>query len=1032
MLVMKYFNYRNVAVVATTDITGVPFSQAFHEAAKRANMLILESVSFEAGTTQFKVHLNALRDSRARIFVFFGGRNDFVLFMQNAIAAGLAGDGYQWFSTHQIGSEYVFALPNGKLRSDIPDITGFLALQYPTSPPTSASVKMYQEVQSLWRQQANLSQTSMVDLSSSKIPIATLHSFDCTIAFAHGLHDFIFNHGLDPTLKENRAAFMGAILNVTTNGTTGPMEFTESGDRLMRLEIVNYQGLQKGWVAIGTIEVDGQISMTHQVTWPGRGIKPSDAIPVSPMTQRYFTRGIVIGMIILSACGLIFGCVCIVGVGIYWKHPVVRSASPRLLICLIIGTMLLCSSIIPRALVNSDLSLSQVWDAKVCNAELFLLNLGYTAMSFAFLIKSYRLYRLYHRRTISRVMRSRWKNYIFIATWLSALMLQAVQLLGLILTVPIQSVPRGENQQYYLVCDVRPSDYVTASTVPTTTAVMAAESYRVNTLYIPIILSTRFALLLLATFCAFVCRKIGNGFGESTQLLYTLYNLTALSVLLPTLEQATGRGEDGPLIAYCISVFLIAVLTLVATFAPKMILILKKKVAHPSQPEVSFGLTVEQERERCHVAAIAGAAIDGEMNRNKNDNDTPTDTRAEGEVFTVEMGPIKSPPKPDSTNDHGSPSNGAIHGAMNDKDSVLYNDSTSNSSSSPDHVSLTACSQSSTPTLNASNALVNSSTFPPSPLSAPPSSLSLIPTSLTPTHVALLVEMFRDQLDENEVHQTIRRRLKNGIKNCDMQAVTSLSSAAATATSSTSMPRQLTTYRTNELTETNRHTELSHEMNQTADANSSIVSSSVSSSSFLSFQPAPLVLTRPTSHQMLIRVPSDQPSMSASVSPPMQCDESTSPLIASYNTNHAESANTNANASTHTNSLESPSLITQSDNLSPSTMPSPSLPFVVHSTPLSPPSATSPGRHVLRYHLPPDHLSLASYLTSSNLTPLTSLPSPIAPASASVSVTSSPIPMTSMAITTVQESEMERQQTVMHSHHHTYEHTAETAPTSSE
>jgi hypothetical protein len=93
--------------------------------------------------------------------------------------------------------------------------------------------------------------------------------------------------------------------------------------------------------------------------------------------------------------------------------------------------------------------------------------------------------------------------------------------------------------------------------------------------YCPLILSTRFSLLLLTTICAYKIRKIPDLFNETRQLVFTIYNLLFLSITLPAIDLTMSRGKDITMIAYGICVLMICILTTLIMFIPKIILVIQ-------------------------------------------------------------------------------------------------------------------------------------------------------------------------------------------------------------------------------------------------------------------------------------------------------------------------------------------------------------------------------------------------------------------------------------------------------------------------
>ena len=92
---------------------------------------------------------------------------------------------------------------------------------------------------------------------------------------------------------------------------------------------------------------------------------------------------------------------------------------------------------------------------------------------------------------------------------------------------------------------------------------------------VPLTLSTRFALLLLTTICAYKIRKLPGLFNETRQLVFAVYNLSFLSVAVPVIDLTMDRGKTLGTIAHGVVIFAICILTALIMFVPKLILIIK-------------------------------------------------------------------------------------------------------------------------------------------------------------------------------------------------------------------------------------------------------------------------------------------------------------------------------------------------------------------------------------------------------------------------------------------------------------------------
>ena len=94
-------------------------------------------------------------------------------------------------------------------------------------------------------------------------------------------------------------------------------------------------------------------------------------------------------------------------------------------------------------------------------------------------------------------------------------------------------------------------------------------------LKVPLILSIRFALLLLTTICAYKIRKLPDMYNETRQLVFTIYNLAFLSIAVPVIDLTMDRGKTKEAIAHGVAIFAICILTTLIMFVPKLIFVIK-------------------------------------------------------------------------------------------------------------------------------------------------------------------------------------------------------------------------------------------------------------------------------------------------------------------------------------------------------------------------------------------------------------------------------------------------------------------------
>lgn len=102
-------------------------------------------------------------------------------------------------------------------------------------------------------------------------------------------------------------------------------------------------------------------------------------------------------------------------------------------------------------------------------------------------------------------------------------------------------------------------------------------SNRQYTLYVPVIQTARFIILAFMSIVAYKIRKIPDFYNETRQLVFTIYNLTFLSIALTVLDLVLDRGQSVSLIVYCMTIFTICVTIILIMFVPKIIMMKMKK-----------------------------------------------------------------------------------------------------------------------------------------------------------------------------------------------------------------------------------------------------------------------------------------------------------------------------------------------------------------------------------------------------------------------------------------------------------------------
>ncbi|CAF0946657.1 unnamed protein product [Didymodactylos carnosus] len=507
--------WKNVALIYTTDSQTFYSVQVFLASTRKLNITVLVSVSFAAGTIDLTEQMKIIKQSKARIILFIGTIIDQQAVINNSLIEELTGVGYQWIGIHASMYKTLYLNSTGEKIQDYYEWTqGFIGLQN----FADVNSDIYKEYAHRWATAPYDPEIPTID--SNSISVIANYAYDACFMFAHALHHMIEVLHLNPMETENRELYLAVLKNVSFLGVSGRINVDENGDRQAPFEIVNFQHGQI--VHIGTITADGVVNYFSNVKvlyTGGVEEKPLD-LPIRPIVKISFSA--LIGMIGGSViCTLL--CFALIVFTFYFnKHPVVKASSPTFLILMLIGVICLATSIIPRTLENYRQS-----STLECISELWFANIGYSLIIGTLLLKTYRLSKIFQmsERIVKYYLTDKYLLFILFGL----ILLSSAMLTGLCFGDP-----------FYL--KLSPLDSMSDYQYCTT-------KYQL-TIYVPLILSTRFALLILTTVCAFKIRKISDLFNETRQLVFSVYNLLFLSVTLPVIDLTMGRGKNSTTIIY--------------------------------------------------------------------------------------------------------------------------------------------------------------------------------------------------------------------------------------------------------------------------------------------------------------------------------------------------------------------------------------------------------------------------------------------------------------------------------------------------
>ena len=550
---VQALGYTRSCLVYSNEAFAISGSTVYFESAKNLGLELPVSPNYIAGETDWSSLIQRIVDARLRIIMFLGNPYDLrALWRFAAKLEGLnniVGDGYLWVINYSVAAPVLTTDASGVLIADLASLAaGQVSTLINTDPTNPAAIRFQQ----LYRQtpyNANASTVHPEDLTR-QVPYTALFSYDATWISIRALHRMIYELGVDPRPLENRALLMQTMVNVSFLGATGPIQTDTKGDRTTSFAVGNFKRSTNTWVPVGFL---GPNNPPHIDLYPGQDFEWPGSDPMAKpvdhevRTIRVISSPVQVGLIV--TCGFILLVCILLQAMVAWfrNSRVLKASSPIFLLINLIGVELLCSSVIPRVLESH-----YEWSPQVCNADLFLANIGYTLLIGALLVKTIRLHQIFQHKSLAS--RREFSDPVLLLMLFGLVAIEVGMLLGLAVGLPMSIRLReyGTLEDYY-VCRTS-----------------SETENELNTIYLPVIMVTRFALILVTTVVVYRVRDLPDQFNETKQLGLTIYNLLFLSVLLPAIDGTLGRGLDTPVIAYSVCIFLICSVSVCILFLPKL------------------------------------------------------------------------------------------------------------------------------------------------------------------------------------------------------------------------------------------------------------------------------------------------------------------------------------------------------------------------------------------------------------------------------------------------------------------------------
>jgi ABC-type branched-subunit amino acid transport system substrate-binding protein len=627
--IRRTFKWTRVAVIYGGDAFGTGGAVAFAKAAGTEGINILAQVSFTVGGLDFSFEIDRLVSSEARIFVYWGLAADLINFLR-AIKAGfgagrnpdLLGEGYQFVLCHGGVSKALYTDGTGNPITDIlPWLPGLIGMQY----YLNTSAPMWQYFEKIWRAQPYSPLTPSVTFTDTP-PSDAGRAYDATMIVIRGLA-WMYGQKVDPVRTSNRVELYNAIRNRTGAGVSGPIQLDKVGDRIQPFGLFNFQQASGSFINIGVFDPNGTFSQFPAVHIEYMGsdhsVRPLDRFVRGVTEIPHTTRTTLLSLTWIILTGI--GCMQIL-LFLTREQNVMRAASPLFLGLFLFGAQLLCASIIPRVL-EGNLSFGD----HPCVADLWLANLGYTLLVGALLVKTMRLASILHARQRNQ-LKTRVTDQKLLVGLGVLLLLESIVLLSLQYASPMtmrRSTYDSMNDYYACRAGGSGGEIPDNSDDGSEEVTTSTGTNEVDTIYLPVIIATRFALLIATAVMAFRTRTIPDAFNESKQLLVTVYNLLLLSALLPAIDGSLGRGKEVSLCAYSLLVLVISLSSVSIIFLPKLntLYVMRREE--------------RQKEKRARELSTTGEGWhqgDGEYeeNRTRANDDSPTDVSQTVGTITLE------------------------------------------------------------------------------------------------------------------------------------------------------------------------------------------------------------------------------------------------------------------------------------------------------------------------------------------------------------------------------------------------------------
>ncbi|KAG0370591.1 hypothetical protein BGZ54_005496 [Gamsiella multidivaricata] len=488
--------WKTIAVIYTGDSLGLQMMDNIAVQAARKNITIGYQRAFweNGASSDVGPALDALADSGQRIVLVAAVSVPQVRLMIEAVNKGLISKNYVWLAINQITEPLLKASSTLKPT----DLNGLFMfdnlLKLNGYPPYERFLDKWEALDPNQYPYAG-----QRDISSNEP-----QAYSCMMVMANAFANAI--KGNWTALHLLAAGKMGPELrpvdmNTNYTGPGGPMVISESGDVVYgNFILYNFQDGEV--VSIGT-SYSGVFSLlSAPIYFDGTYDTPADSVPFQVLNPKY---GSPIGLVVLSIAGLstLFSLLTMLIVIVYRDAEVIKASSPLFCCLELCGFILLYIATI----MGLDIPTSFL-----CIARPLALNVGFVLVVSNIVAKNFRVYRIFHNIYVTkRVIKDSHLLKIVGSIMFGNLIIVVVWFLKAPPTLEQIAMP---DFTLYWTCNNAGGD-----SMP----------------FFVIIFVCNAALMLVATYLAYMNRNVAANYNECRQIAFVVYNILLSACLaMPT------------------------------------------------------------------------------------------------------------------------------------------------------------------------------------------------------------------------------------------------------------------------------------------------------------------------------------------------------------------------------------------------------------------------------------------------------------------------------------------------------------------